>query len=208
MLNRRVLNRRALERGVRRGIRTGASAFLAGVAAVALCAAPAAAHDELVSTSPADGTTVSSAPAEVVLVFSEPPVALGSEVQVLGPDGANLDAGDLVLEGSTVHQGLRAERPQGAYRVQWRVTSDDGHTVTGEFAFTATAGTGGPTTSPSPASPATATLAPATPGGTADDGSGASGLTILLAGGGLVVALGGVALAIGGIRRLRAGQNH
>jgi len=210
---------RASQRSRRRGVLAGALAFLAGVAALGGFATPAAAHDELVSTSPTDGTTVSTAPAEVLLVFSEPPVALGSEVQVLGPDGANLSVGDLVLDGSTVHQPLRDERPQGAYRVQWRVTSDDGHTVTGEFSFTATAGAGGPTATPAPASsvaptstttpspePApSATLEPATPGGT-DDGGGVSGLTVLLAGGGLVVALAGAALVIGGIRRLRAGS--
>ena len=177
-----------------------------------LFAAPAVAHDELVSTSPADGTTVSSAPAEVLLVFGEPPVALGSEVQVLGPDGANVSAGALVLDGSTVRQALRAERPQGAYRVQWRVTSDDGHTVTGEFTFTAAAAAAAAavaTAAPGTAAPggaaATQTLAPATPGSVADD-AGESGVTVLLAGGGLVLALAGVALVIGVIRRRRGGS--
>ena len=106
------------------------------IAAVGLSAAPAAAHDELVGTTPADGSTVDTAPDRIVLTFAEPAVALGTEMAVTGPDGTNLATGDVQLVGSTVVQALADLRPAGAYRVDWRVTSDDGHPVTGTFAFT------------------------------------------------------------------------
>lgn len=137
------------------------------VVALGLATAPAAAHDELVGTTPADGATVDTAPDQVVLTFAEPAVALGTQVLVTGPDGSKLSQGDAQLVGSTVVQALAADRPAGGYRVDWRVTSDDGHPVTGTFTFTATspvpaATTAPPTTQPAPAT-ASPTARPATP---------------------------------------------
>ena len=133
------------------------------VAAVGLSAAPATAHDELVGTTPADGSTVDVAPDQVVLTFTEPAVALGTQVVVTGPDGSNLATGDVQLVGSTVVQALADLRPAGAYRVDWRVTSDDGHPVTGTFAFTAT-GSVPPPTTPLATTAAPTTVPPATAG--------------------------------------------
>lgn len=122
---------------------------------VAGAASPAAAHDELVSVAPADGSTVEAAPASVDLVFAEPAIALGTEVQVLGPDGTNLSAGAPALLDATVSQPLAAVRPAGVYTVQWRVTSADGHPISGEFTFTTTAAAGAPAApEPSPTEPA------------------------------------------------------
>ncbi|HEY5514868.1 MAG TPA: copper resistance protein CopC, partial [Pengzhenrongella sp.] len=50
-------------------------------------AAPASAHDALISVTPADGSTVEVAPATVELVFDQPAIALGTQIRVLGPDG-------------------------------------------------------------------------------------------------------------------------
>lgn len=119
-------------------MRRVATVLACALATVALGAAPAAAHDELVDTSPADGSTVDVAPDQVVLTFAAPAEALGTQVLVTGPDGADLTQGDAQLVGSTVVQPLAPARPAGVYRVDWRVTSDDGHPVTGTFTFTAT----------------------------------------------------------------------
>lgn len=147
-----------------------ALAVLAGAAAaVALAAGPAAAHDEIVSTSPTDAATLDVAPAQVVLTFAEPAIALGTQVLVTGPDGAVVSQGSAVLDGPTVVQQLVPSRSAGSYRVEWRVTSADGHPVTGSFTFTATSavpvGTGAeaPTTPGSTPPPATATTAPVSP---------------------------------------------
>ena len=121
---------------------------LAGVLAVGVSARPAAAHDALSGSTPADGSTVDVPPASVDLTFGEPPLELGSEVRVTGPDGRVVNGGDLVLAGTTVSQPLAPDLPAGTYAVAWRVTSSDGHPISGELSFTATAGnapTGDPT---------------------------------------------------------------
>jgi len=97
-------------------------------------AAPASAHDVLASTTPADGATVARTPDTVVLTFQEPALAVGTKVVVTGPDGPVQD-GAPKLVGSTVRQALASGSPAGTYRVQYRVTSDDGHAVSGTFSF-------------------------------------------------------------------------
>lgn len=122
-------------------------------------AAPAHAHDELVSTDPADGSTLDTAPAQVRLSFAEPPLALGLQVVVTGPSGA-VQSGPPQLRGSTVLQPLRPGAPAGTYGVLWKVTSDDGHPVSGQLRFSVRDGS----TSPPPTSAvaSTAGVAPTT----------------------------------------------
>ncbi len=124
---------------------TALAALAALLAGAVLLATPAWAHDELLSTDPATGQSVAGVPAEVVLTFAEPPLALGMAVQVIGPDGTDVAAGPPTLSGSVVHQAIEAAAPAGRYTVHWRVTADDGHPVTGGFSFTAQAGGGGAT---------------------------------------------------------------
>lgn len=109
---------------------------VAGV--VAGIAAPASAHDSLVSTDPADGSTVETAPAAVLLTFTQEVLPLGTAVQVVGPSGAAMNDGPVTVLGSVLTQNLAADRPAGAYTVQWRATAADGHPTTGGFTFTAT----------------------------------------------------------------------
>ncbi len=70
--------------------RTGrlAAAAAAGAALLLATAAPASAHNQLESTVPADGAELDAPPASVVLTFDQPVLALGTQVVVLGPDGA------------------------------------------------------------------------------------------------------------------------
>ena len=108
------------------------------VAAVALLLGPvgsAAAHDVLAGTTPAQDTTVDTAPAAVSLEFSDAPQSLGTDVVVTGPDGRAVSDGVPVIAGSAVTQQLAGGLPAGTYTVDWRVTSADGHPITGSFAF-------------------------------------------------------------------------
>ena len=118
-----------------------------------LVAGPAHAHDELISTNPADKAEVATLPDQVVLTFEEPPVKTGSQVLVTGP-GGNVAAGQPVLSGDDVTQAIAPGSPAGTYTVTWRITADDGHAVFGTFSFTAAAGN-----APAPSS-ATAGAAP------------------------------------------------
>ncbi len=101
-------------------------------------ATPAVAHDSLVSSTPKDGSTVAEVPSEVALTFDEPAQRLGTSLVVTGPRG-QVQTGTPRLVGATVRQSLATGAPAGHYVVAWRVTSVDGHPVSGTFAFTATA---------------------------------------------------------------------
>lgn len=98
----------------------------------------ASAHDALVGTSPADGSTVGAVPGRVTLTFDEPALALGSTVVVAGPDGRVMSGRTRVTD-NRVTQAVQPGAPAGRYTVTWRVTSVDGHPVSGSFGFTATA---------------------------------------------------------------------
>lgn len=111
------------------------------LAGLLLTAVRADAHNALQSTDPADGSTVATPPTHVTLTFDQPAQALGTEIVVLGPDGSTVSTGTPELVDSTVAQALATDLPAGAYTVQWRVTSADGHPLSGELTFTAEAGT-------------------------------------------------------------------
>lgn len=146
----------------RRVGRVVATLAVTGVAAlVGIAGAPAAsAHDQLVSTDPANGATVATAPDHVTITFTDKTLALGTEVKVTAPDGSAAGAGAVQLSGTSVVQPLVAARPAGTYTVDWRVTSADGHPVSGTFTFVATAATGVPTPTATPTPTASPTATP------------------------------------------------
>ncbi len=123
--------------------RPRALAVVLAAAALLVGAATAAqAHNTLEGTSPADGSTVKVVPAAVTLTFNEPALAVGTEIIVTGPGGP-IQSGVAVLVNSTVSEHLQPGSPAGQYKVLWRVTSADGHPVSGTFSFTATAASAG-----------------------------------------------------------------
>ena len=131
----------------------GTTALLVALLLGVLTAAPAAAHNSFVGSDPADGATVSRTPGAVVLTFNEPAVALGTQVVVTGPDGpASTGAPQLV--DASVRQPLVPGAPAGTYTVTWRVTSSDGHPITGTLTFTADAAGSGEYLGPAEPPPA------------------------------------------------------
>ncbi len=140
---------------MRRFVTSLFSLVLLAVIALALPSL-ASAHDVLQKTTPAEGTTLEGMPSTVSLQFSEPPLAIGTQVIVKGPTG-DVATGKPTIEGSTLVQAVSPTAPAGSYTVTYRVTSDDGHPVTGTFSFQASAGADG-----SPAAPTPATSTPST----------------------------------------------
>ena len=118
----------------RAGMRIVAAGLLVATAALLSNAAPASAHDVLTSTNPAADSVVAALPEVVVLTFDEPALAIGTEVIVTGPSGP-VTSGSPQLVDTEVRQPLRGG-PAGRYTVVWRVTSADGHPVSGTFVFT------------------------------------------------------------------------
>jgi methionine-rich copper-binding protein CopC len=112
-------------------------AFVVGCVAIG-AAASADAHDVLVATSPANGAQVATVPPTVTLRFDQTVLGLGTEVVVTGPSGP-VQLGKASVVDNTVTERLQPGAPAGRYTVDWRVTSVDGHPVSGTFAFTASA---------------------------------------------------------------------
>ena len=131
-----------------------ASVILALLATVA-SAAPAPAgspaalgmHAKLVSVSPPDGAPLVQPPSEIVLTFDEPMPPEFAQV-VLTRDGATVAVAPPKASGSTLSAAVTGTSGPGSYRIAWRATSDDGHPVSGESAFTVGAP---PTAAPAPA---------------------------------------------------------
>ena len=67
--------------------RAGLLAAAVAAAALQLSAAPASAHDDLISSTPAAGETVARPRDAVVLVLDERPLAIGIQVVITGPAG-------------------------------------------------------------------------------------------------------------------------
>ncbi|GAA1938425.1 hypothetical protein GCM10009775_33210 [Microbacterium aoyamense] len=125
------------------------TAVLLGASFALATAAPADAHDELVSTFPTADSTVDSSPAEITLTFS---AALNSDpatmvIEVIGPDGANYTTDPPSVDDEIfVTQHLLDEAPNGLFTVRWKVVSSDGHPISGEYSYTVAA-----TIAPAPA---------------------------------------------------------
>lgn len=134
------------------------AALLAAVTALLLATAlPAAAHNELKSSNPAAGTTVDTPPDKIVLTFSEDLVRGKTSVTVTGPDGADLAADELRIDGPTVTVPIK-EAHGGAYTVAYKVVADDGDVTDSKLTFTvALTGANPPTTAPTTAAPTTTT---------------------------------------------------
>ena len=151
-------------------------------------AAPAWAHGRLVSMSPADGSTVSVPPTQVVLTFDESIQDIGTAVVVTGPDGSRLDDGPPKIVAGSVTQALHPLGLRGHYAVSCRVVSADGHALTRTLGFDLSTGAVAVATSV-PTAATTATPRSAAP-------ARGAGLPVLLASAGALVLAGLVGVRI------------
>ena len=121
-----------LGRTLRRAL--GAAAALTTLS-IAFVASPASAHAALVSSDPADGSTISALPQTLTFTFEED-VFTPAYVDVTGPDGKSYTTGDPKIDGEVVSQTLATDgAPQGTYTASYRVVSDDGHPVSKTIHF-------------------------------------------------------------------------
>lgn len=192
------------------------SAVVAAALAIGLVIgvpAPAAAHDGLVSSSPAADSTVTAPLESVSLTFGDELLDIGDSngafaIQVVGPDELFYNRACVQRDGATASTAV-ALGESGAYVVTWQVISSDAHVTSDTFDFVyekpadAAAAAGAAT-----AACRTGGINPAAEGG--DDGSGAAdearGVTgIWIVGGALVAFLVGraIVVAVIGARRRR-----
>jgi methionine-rich copper-binding protein CopC len=112
-----------------------ATHLVTAVLAFGLGVTAATAHAFLDHASPRVGSTVTSAPNEVRMWFTQPLEPRFSGAQLRGPGGRSLgsgsvDGGDPKQMVIPVH-GL----PPGKYTVSWKVLSVDTHRTEGSFSF-------------------------------------------------------------------------
>lgn len=168
----------------------GVAGLLVAVVAVVLAtvatATPAAAHAEFVSSSPAGGARLPSLPSTVRLTFSET-MRTPAFVVVTAADGTEVASGQAETLDAEVIQEVTGSAGPGEYAVSYRVTSADGHPVSGTVRFVVRGGAGAGQTGQ---------------GGDAEEagsGAGTGRLALLVA----ALALGLVALGLGTRRALR-----
>lgn len=96
--------------------------------------APAAAHTDLVSSSPAEGQHLDAVPGRLRLEFAQAVVPELSEVELRGPDGVQPAEG-LLADGAVLVAIVDPGGTDGAWAVGYRVVAEDGHVVTGSIDF-------------------------------------------------------------------------
>jgi copper transport protein len=113
-----------------------AAALAAGALAILILPpAPASAHAVLSSSNPIQGAVVATAPAEVVLTFTESVRQVPGKILVLGPDGNRVDKGEPTFAGAVVTIPVDQGGGNGTYLVSYRVISADSHPVAGGYTY-------------------------------------------------------------------------
>ena len=110
--------------------------LLSGLVLVAI-GATAHAHAHLQKSSPADNSTITTSPPNLVLNFSE-----AARLTALSIQKGEEPKQDLKPLPTTAAQQVSIPLPPltpGTYSVSWRVVSDDGHVMGGALHFTLTA---------------------------------------------------------------------
>jgi len=168
------------------------------VLATLAVAGPASAHNQIVSSTPSSGQTLTELPSEFRIVTNEALLDVGGQgrgfaFEIRDAAGRFYETGCVTIADDTMTTPAALGAP-GAYTVIYQLVSADGHTVSGEIPFTwAPSGS---------ASAATGSAAPATcPGSTVtaqapSNGTGSDGTrnaTVPLAD---VLWIGGVLLAV------------
>jgi len=151
----------------RQALRIGLVALLTAVAAVGF-AGQAAAHDVLLSSDPADGSTLQAAPTTVTLTFDQPVQDFEPVVTVTGPDGRSYQGGSPTVDSTVVTNAIGPLTAAGEYVIAYRVVSADGHPVVGEVKFQFTG-------APAPAASSAASTPTAGPTSAASGGTSSVG---------------------------------
>lgn len=163
-------------------MRTRLLATAAGIAAVAALvlvpASVASAHDYVVGSDPAAGSTVTAPPESVTVTFNDRVLDLSGDgstnlLTVTGPGTStrHFETGCATVADTKVSAPV-ALGPAGSYTVTYQVVSADGHTVSSSYAFTYQPPAG---TKAAEGSPATPCRAGATPGAAATAGGASTG---------------------------------
>jgi copper resistance protein C len=130
------------------------------VLATLVVAEPASAHNQIVSSTPSSGQTLTELPSEFRIVTNEALLDLGGQgrgfaFEIRDAAGRFYETGCVTITDATMTTAAALGSP-GAYTVVYQLVSADGHTVSGEIPFvwapsgtvTASTGTASPATCP------------------------------------------------------------
>ena len=110
-------------------------AVLAVALLAVVVASPASAHTDLVSSDPENGATLEAAPDQITLKFAEAVLSSGAQIVAKSADGTKVDLGPAAVSGAKVTSTWPSDAADGAYKVSWRVSGEDGHPLEGTFGF-------------------------------------------------------------------------
>jgi len=106
------------------------------LAALTLMGAPvAAAHTELLWSTPDNGSVLAAAPTEVVLTFVDDLLEAAVKVSITDESGTVVAKDVAQADGADVTVPWPADLPPGTYSVNYRVVSADGHPVSDSMTF-------------------------------------------------------------------------
>lgn len=108
------------------------------VTALFVGAPTASAHSVVTGSDPADGSQIASGPEQVAISFNEVPQSQFATLNVVGPDGNLWSKGDPRIDGQSIVVDVGELGPVGDYTIAYRVTSADGHPISGTIGFTLT----------------------------------------------------------------------
>lgn len=122
------------------GIRKLMAALLLAAASVLGFSAAATAHNYVVSATPSEGETLTTLPARFEITTNDNLLDVTGSANAFGFDVIDADGlyygdGCIAVEGATMWTDA-ALGAAGAYTISYQLVSADGHTVSGEYAFT------------------------------------------------------------------------
>ncbi|PZO00900.1 MAG: copper resistance protein CopC [Alphaproteobacteria bacterium] len=110
--------------------------LIGAAGALLLVAGQANAHARVIASTPAASATVASTQA-ITVTFSDRVAPAFSGLDVVNAAGTQVAVTSTVSEdGKTISGRTARALTPGAYTVNWRAASTDGHRMTGNFAFT------------------------------------------------------------------------
>ena len=105
------------------------------IAALTLLTAPVASANELISTDPASGSTITVSPSAVTITTSLPLMADGNSVEVTDPSGNRVDDGTLAIADTEAVVGLTELTTGGYYTVSYTLLAENDVPLTGNYRF-------------------------------------------------------------------------
>ena len=116
--------------------------LLTFIAVISLALSPqaASAHAQLTTSVPLNNQVVKTLPKLLWIEFDGDLMTFGdknpNEVKVLDTKLKRVDIGGTIVGGARISTRLKSGLPQGRYQVRYRIVSEDGHPVEGNYFFT------------------------------------------------------------------------